>query len=127
MPELPFSVELGSKAYPKQDAANPDVLALKIRAQLTDERRSLRLFGSEVVLARLTGDSGRLRVHLLNYGGREVEGLRLRLRGQWTPGEAHVLQHGRLAVEAPLVQDGVTEFSLPVLGAYAVVDLVAAR
>jgi len=125
-PEPPLVVELGSRAYPKSKAANPDALALEIRARLTDERRSLRLFGSEVVLARLTGDAGRLRLHLVNYGGREVEGLRVRVRGSWTPGDAHVLQHGRAAVEAPLVQDGATEFSLPVLGPYAVVDLVAA-
>jgi hypothetical protein len=126
-PELPLTIELGSKAYPRSEAGNPDALALKIRAQLTDERRSLRLFGSEVVLARLTGDAGRLRLHLLNYGGREVEGLRVRLRGSWTAREAHVLQHGRLAVEAPLAEDGATEFSLPVLGPYAVVDLAAVR
>lgn len=118
-----FTVRLGSKDYPESEAADPDLLALKIRARLTDERRSLRLFGSEVVLARLTGDADRLRVHLLNYGGREIEGLRVRLRGEWTPGEAHVLGHGRLAVEAALVQGGSTEFSLPVLGPYAVVDL----
>ena len=123
--ELPLTVELGSKAYPKAEAANPDALALKIRRQLTDERRSLRLFGSEVVLARLTGDAGRRRLHLLNYGRRSIEGLRIRLRGRWTPGDAHVLQHGRQPVEALLVQDDATEFSLPVLGVYAVVDLVA--
>jgi len=123
---LPLVVELGSQAYPKSEAANPDALALKIRAQLGDERRTLRLFGSEVVLARLTGDAGRLRLHLINYGGRDVEGLRVRVRGQWAPGEVHVLQRGRRAVEAPIVQDGALEFSLPVLGPYAVVDLVAA-
>ena len=125
-PELPLVVELGSQAYPKSEAGNPDALALKIRGQLTDERRSLRLFGSEVVLARLEGDAGRLRLHLLNYGGREVEGLRVRLRGQWMPGAAYLLPHGSRAVEALIVQDGVTEFSLPVLGPYAAVDLVAA-
>lgn len=125
-PELALVVELGTRAYPKSEAGNPDALALKIRAQLTDERRSLRLFGSEVVLARVTGDAGRLRMHLLNYGGRDVEGLRVRLRGSWTPGEAHVLSHGRVAVLDPLAQDGATEFSLPVLGPYAVVDLAAA-
>lgn len=124
--ELPFVVELGSSAYPMSEAGNPDALALKIRMQLTDERRSLRLFGSEVVLARLAGAAQRLRLHLVNYGGRTVEGLRVRLRGRWRPGEAYVLQHGKLAVEAPVVQDGATEFSIPVLGPYAVVDLVAA-
>ncbi len=124
-PDLPLSVELGTKEYPKAEAGNPDALALKIRTQLGDERRSLRVYGSEVVLAHLTGDAGRLRLHLLNYGGREIEGLRVRLRGEWTAGEALVLQHGRVAVEAPLVQDGATEFSLPVLGPYAVLDLAA--
>ena len=124
-PDLPLSVELGTKEYPKAEAGNPDALALKIRTQLGDERRSLRVYGSEVVLAHLTGDAGRLRLHLLNYGGREIEGLRVRLRGEWTAGEALVLRHGRVAVEAPLVQDGATEFSLPVLGPYAVLDLAA--
>jgi hypothetical protein len=126
-PGLPLCVELGSKQYPKAEAANPDALALKIRAQLGDERRSLRVYGSEVVLAHLTGDAGRLRLHLLNYGGRDIEGLRVRLRGAWTASQALVLQHGTLAVEAPLAQDGASEFSLPVLGPYAVVDLVPAR
>ena len=124
---LPLVVELGTKAYPQNEAANPDAFALKLRGQLTDERRTLRLYGSEVVLARLTGDASRLRLHLLNYSGRTIQGLRIRLRGLWTPGEAHVLQHGRLAVETPLAQDAATEFSLPVLGPYAVVDLTTTK
>jgi hypothetical protein len=125
--ELPLVVEVGTKAYPKSEAANPDAFALKLRAELGDERRALRLFGSEVVLARLCGDASRLRLHLLNYSGRNIQGLRVRLRGLWTAGEAQVLQHGRLAPEAPLAGDGATEFSLPMLGPYAVVDLTAAR
>jgi hypothetical protein len=124
---LPLVVQLGTPAYPEREAANPDAFALKLRAQLGDERRALRLYGSEVVLARLTGNASRLRLHLLNYSGRNIQGLRVRLRGLWTPGEARVLQHGRLAVEAPLAQDGATEFSLPVLGPYAVVDLTAGK
>jgi hypothetical protein len=121
------SVELGSKQYPRSEAANPDALALKIRTQLGDERRALRVYGSEVVLARLTGDAERLRLQLVNYGGREIEGLRVRLRGAWTPGEAFVLEHGRLAVEALLQEADATEFSLPVLGTYALVDLTRSR
>ena len=123
--DLPLCVELGTRDYPKAEAGNPDALALKIRAQLGDERRSLRVYGSEVVLAHLTGDASRLRLQLLNYGGRDIEGLRVRLRGEWAPGEALVLQHGKAAVESPLVRDGATEFSFPVLGPYAVVDLTA--
>jgi hypothetical protein len=120
---LPLTVELGSKAWPKSEAANPDALALRVRTTLGDERRSLRVYGSEVVLARLTGDAERLRLHLLNYGGRQIEGLRVRLRGEWTVKEARALDQGTVAVEAPLVEEGATEFSLRELGPYAAVDL----
>ena len=124
---LPLVVELGTPGFPEAEAANPDALALKVRAQLTDERRTLRLYGSEVVLARLTGDAGRRRLQLVNYSGRNIQGLRVRLRGLWAPGKAQVLPQGEVAVESPLLQDDATEFSLGVLGPYAVVDLTAAR
>jgi len=124
---LPVVVELGTPAYPEAEAANPDAFALKLRAQLGDERRTLRLYGSETVLARLTGDASQRRLQLVNYSGRNIQGLRVRLQGLWTPGLAHVLQQGRLAVESALAQDGASEFSLPVLGPYALVDLSAAR
>ena len=60
------------------DAADPSGFALKIRRQLTDERRRLRIFGSEVVVARMTGDASRVRIQLLNYGNRDIAGLRVR-------------------------------------------------
>jgi hypothetical protein len=126
-PGLAVVVELGTERYPESEAANPDTFALKVRGELGDERRSLRLYGSESVLARLTGDATRRRLHLVNYGRRSVEGLRVRLLGRFTPGEAHVLLHGRLAVEALAIEGEATEFSLSVLGPYAVVDLTAAR
>jgi hypothetical protein len=119
-------IEPGTPEYPASQAANPEKFALALRSRLTDERRSLRVYGSEVVLTRLTGDASELRLQLINYGGGEVQGLRVRLRGAWTPGPARVLRHGTLAVEAPLTADGATEFSLPMLGPYAVVDLSAA-
>ena len=75
-----INIALGSAGYPLTDAADPSAFALKIRRQLTDELRTLRVYGSEVVICRLTGDAGQIRLHLLNYGGREIEGLRIRLR-----------------------------------------------
>jgi hypothetical protein len=125
--DLPLTVAIGSEAWPASEAANPDALALKVRAKLGDDKRSLRVFGSEVVIARLTGDVGRRRVQLLNYGGRRIDGVRVRLLGAWKPGEALVLQHGKMPVDALVVEGGATEFSLPVLGPYAVVDLTAAK
>jgi hypothetical protein len=80
-----------------------------------------------VVIARLTSDASRLRLHLLNYGGREIEGLRIRLRGSHPEGEAHVAGVGRLGLEERAFVDGATEFTLPRLGPYGVVDMPAVR
>jgi hypothetical protein len=122
-----LNIAMGSREYPIEDAADPSAFALKIRRQLTDDQRTLRLYGSEVVIARLTGDAGRIRLHLINYGGREIEGLRLRVRGAYGTGDAYVAGTGRVALQDHVVADGATEFSLPRMATYAVIDLTAAR
>lgn len=121
-----INIAMGTAAYPLAEAADPNAFALKIRRQLTDEQRSLRVYGSEVVLCRLTSEAGRLRLHLLNYGGREIDGLRVRLRGAYAKGDAQVAGAGRLPLEDFAVVDGATEFSIPRLVTYAVIDLAAA-
>jgi hypothetical protein len=118
-----LNVAIGSAAYPAQEAADPSAFAQKIRAQLTDEQRSLRIYGSEVVIARLTSDGKRARLHLINYGGREIDGLRVRVRGPYRSGDVYVAGTGKAALQDPTVTDGAMEFSLPKIGAYAVVDL----
>ena len=126
-----INVAIGSPEYPQQEAADPSAFAQKIRRQLTDDGRSLRVYGSEVVIARLTGDDGaRARLHLLNYGGRDIEGLRVKLKGGWSAGDALVAGAGRVPVADATVSPGptiTTEFTLPRLGAYAVIDLVKPR
>ena len=63
-----------AKPDPKLDVnvtpkgGDPSEFAYEVRKKVTDEKRLLRLYGSEVVVARLTGDSTRRRVALLNYG-----------------------------------------------------------
>ncbi len=126
-PDVALNVRIGSKEFPRTEAQNPETFALSVRRRLTDERRSLRLYGSEVVLARLTRDAGHARLHLLNYGGRMIEGLRVRLLGSWVPEEARAFGEGRMAVEDVVSADGATEFSLGTLEPYAVVDLRAAN
>lgn len=121
------NIAIGSPQYPREDAADPSAFALKIRRQLTDERRSLRIFGSEVVIGRLTGTADRARLHLINYGGREIEGLRVRVRGVYAGGEGHSPEAGRFALAEHLTAGGATEFSLPRLGTYAVIDLTNER
>jgi hypothetical protein len=126
-PQVRINITMGAAGYPVEDAADPNAFALKIRRQLTDEQRSLRIYGSEVVICRLTGDASRARLHLINYGGREIEGLRVRLRGSYRSGEAHIAGTGRLPLQDHIVADGFTEFSLPRLAAYAAIDLEAGR
>ena len=120
---LPLNVVIGSSAYPRDAAADPSAFVLKVRRDLTDERRSLRLYGSEVVIARLTGDGQRVRLHLINYGGRDVEGLRVRVRGVFRTGGALVAGAGQAPLLDQSTADGATEFTLARLTTYAVIDL----
>lgn len=124
-PAMKLTVRLGSKEFPAADAADPGRMAHLIRAALTDERRSVRVYGSLVVVARLEASAGGLRVHLLNYAGaaRRVDGVRVRVLGRFP---RHVL----MAEGSPdaqlmdyLVEHDATEFTLPELKTYAVVEL----
>jgi hypothetical protein len=126
-PDVALNVRIGSKEFPRRDAQNPETFALTVRRLLTDEKRSVRLYGSEVVLTRLTRDAGHVRLHLLNYGGRPIDGLRVRLLGSWVPAEALVFGQGRQPAEEVVTSGGATEFSLGTLGPYAIVDLTAAK
>lgn len=118
-----INIAVGSPAYPRDEAANPSAFALKIRRELGDSQRSLRIYGSEVVIGRLTGDATRIRLHLLNYGAREIEGLRIRVRGVYRSGEVHAAGAGRLELQDQVVADDATEFSIPRMAMYAVIDL----
>ena len=78
-------------------------------------------------MARLTGDAGRIRLHLINYAGRDIEGLRVRVRGAYGSGDAYIQGAGRAPLQDHVVADGATEFTLARVGVYAVIDLTAAR
>jgi hypothetical protein len=118
-----LTVQLGAPEWPRSEAADPSAFALKVRRALTDAERSLRLYGSEVVIGRLCGDATRARLHLLNYGGREVTALRVRVRGLWPQARAHVGGRPESRLEEHSALDGATEFTLSAMGAYAAVDL----
>ena len=126
-PSFAINVDLGTPEYPRKDAADPSAFALKIRRKLSDEQRAVRVYGSEVVVGRLMGDAGQARLHLLNYGGREILGLRVRVRGAYREGEVFVPGLGRVPLEDFVATEGATEFSLPPMHAYAVVDLKAGK
>ena len=123
-PQFRVNIKLGSKEYPKADAADPSEFAQKIRRRLGDENRSLRVYGTETVICRLTGDGARARVSLLNYGAREVDGLRLRLRGNYSRVEAHAFGFGRVEPQDFVNDETAIEFSISRIGIYAVIDLI---
>ena len=122
---LKVNVRLGTPEYSLEDAQNPNVMAQKIRTKLTDEKRSLRVYGTYIVVGRLTGSGGRARVHLLNYGGvaRKVIGVRVRVLGRYAKSQlANAGLPGQQLLDYTL-ESNATEFTLPELQTYAVVDL----
>jgi len=122
-----INLKLGTKEFPREAAADPSEFVLRVRRQLTDEARSLRIYGNEVVLGRLLGDGRRARLHLLNYSGREVYSLRVRVRGTYAKGEAVSYGVDKLSLEEFINAGGATEFSLPQIGVYTMVDLTASK
>jgi hypothetical protein len=122
-PHFRMNVVLGTKDYARTEAADPSAFALKIRRRLTDQRRTLRVYGSEVVIARLTGDAHRRRLHLVNYAGREIDALRIRLRGSFRVDALFVPDVEKAEPQDVAVTGGATEFSIPRMSVYAVVDL----
>jgi hypothetical protein len=101
------------------DAANPSMAAHDIRARLTDDKRSLRIYGSPVVIGRLTTLPEGVRVHLLNYAAteRKVTGLRVHVAGRYP-------RHNGADLLDYTVEEDATEFTLSELASYTVVDLL---
>jgi hypothetical protein len=120
-----LNVKFGSKEYPAEDAKNPGIMAQLIRSNLTDEKRSLRIYGSQVVVGRVYGSGNHLRLHLLNYTGadRKVDGLRVRVVGEFS--KHKISSAGSTGIELLdySAESGATEFTLPELKTYAVIDL----
>jgi hypothetical protein len=125
-PGVKLTVQFGSPAYPASEAKNPHALVHRIRANLTDGRRTLRIYGASVVVARLTQEPGRLRLQLLNYGaarGTRIGAFRVRVLGRYSRGQLHSYESaGDQLVDYDLAPDA-TEFTVPGLKAYAAVDL----
>ena len=122
---LKVNVKLGTKEYPLEDAKNPSTLAHSVRFHLTDEKRSLRVYGSQVVVGRLTASPGHARLHLINYASanRKVDGIRVRVLGQYAKHQLRIADGAGVELLDYSVEPDATEFTLPELKTYAVVDL----
>lgn len=122
-PSLNLTVKLNTPEYTKADAMNPNLLSHKVRSNLGDDKRLLRIYGSEVVVGRLTGDGSRARLHLIDYAKRPVEGMRVRVLGSYPRHQVAVSGAPGAKLLDYTVADGATEFSLALLTRYAVIDL----
>jgi len=120
-----LTVEIGTADYSRKDADNPGLLAQLVRSNLTDERRSFRIFGSEVVLGRVVAAGDRLRVYLLNYAAakRSIRGVRIRVVGSFSKHKVAAFGSPDLQLLDYVVDGDATEFTLPELKSFAVVDL----
>jgi hypothetical protein len=103
---------------------DPNEFVYSVREKLTDEKRLVRVYGSETVLANLTGDGKHVRVHLVNYGRRGVDGMRVRVRGSYQIEQSAFLDNDS-KTEDYAVTEGGTEFSVPHIDTYGIVDLIA--
>jgi hypothetical protein len=124
-PKVDLTVELGSAEYPRSEAGDPSLLAEKVRSNLTDEKRLLRLYGSEVVVGRLVGDGHRARLYLLNYGAARspVEGIRIRVSGVYPKCDVAEYDSPKVRLLDVGTASGVTEFTVPELRSFAVIQL----
>lgn len=124
-PHVNLDVALGSPEYPRKEAGNPVLLAEKARANLTDNKRLLRIYGSDIVIGRLVGNSSRARLYLLNYGAGKsvVEGIRVRLLGAYSRPQLAVNGNPGASLIDVIDKKDALEFTLPELKDFAVVDL----
>lgn len=117
-----LTIELGKAPFTSED---PYEVAGLARSKLGDARRLVRLYGSETTLVRLTGDAKHTRVHLLHYGGEKVEGIRVRVQGQFSRGVLAAPGRTPAALEERTDDGAGVEFTIPLLETYAVADLWA--
>jgi hypothetical protein len=113
-----LTVKLGTKEFPLEDARNPGKMSQLIRSTLTDDKRSLRVYGTVTVVGRVIGNTERARVLLLNYAGaeRQVNGVRVRVLGKYS-------KANHPNVVDFTAEPDATEFTLPELKTFTVIDL----
>lgn len=118
-------VDVGTPEFPRAGAANPAEFANLVRRTLSDANRSLRVYGSETAIGHLLSDGKRARLHLLNYGSDPIEMFRIRTKGIWKVERVRGFDQPTAGIEELEYYDGGTEFSVPLLPLYMVIDLAA--
>lgn len=120
-----YEVKPGSPIALTAKMTNPYDAMQDIREKFGDEKRNLRLFGSELTLAELSRDGKKVRLQLINYGTRPVEYLRVRLLGkvQQSSLKAYIFRSPNPVFKDWTFEGGATEFTLESLPVFGVLDL----
>lgn len=116
-------VKIGSGDYTKESAADPYAFAAIVRSKISDAKRLIRIYGTETTLARLYGDDRRARLHLIQYSRNSIDGVRVRVLGRYPRVLIASMGQRVSPAEDIVVDDSGTEFSIPRLRNYAVIDL----
>ena len=125
--QLNLNVRIGSAEFPRASVANPYEFAARVRSMLGDDKRLVRIYGSNTVLVHLTGDGRRARLFLLNYSRRAVpQTVRVRLAGAYRPVKftAPGSPPDSKLLDVAQVR-GAIEFSVPPFTTLGLIDLAA--
>lgn len=122
---LLYKIVPAAKAdFKLEKPATPYDYVLDLRDKFGDDKRAFRLFGSELTVAELAREGRKVRIHLVNYGSRPVDTMRIRLRGNYAESAAKVYIYNSDAKLTEWQRDGAfTEFTLTALPLYGVIDL----
>ena len=72
-------------------------------------------------------DGKRARIHVLNYANRTVAGLRVRVLGNYSQAGVAAFDKPGLKLADFETREGATEFTIPEMSTYVVIDLVHGR
>jgi hypothetical protein len=127
-PTLDLNVKVGDDRFPRDAADDPYEFAARVRAALGDDKRLVRIFGSDTLIAHLAGDRERARLHLLDYareGKRfQPQPVRIRVLGKYATARVAVFGGAPDAQLSDFDHPGdSTEFFLPDFRIIAIVDL----
>jgi hypothetical protein len=124
-PKLGLTVRLGAPDFPKESADDPSDFAARVRAKLGDDKRLIRLYGTNTAIAHLIGDGKRARFVILSYSRNRVQpGVRVRVLGRFKLSKFAAFGTAAGAQLADIDNPGgATEFSIPQFSTIAIVDL----
>ncbi len=121
--DKPDAAAANTITHSKIGSVDPARAANMIRQEIGDDRRLIRIYGTEVVIARLEGNRDHARLHLLNYAARPVIGMRVRVLGPYRHAAAHIFGVNDAAVSDIATDAKAIEFTVPSMNEYAVIDV----